>query len=81
MQKNSIMCFMIDATGCQIFTSLNGKLRDIWGINLYLENVQVRIQVRIKPDIFLRFSNLNIFAARFTGYNLSYKITFLSGLM
>ena len=32
-----------------------------WGINLYLENIQVRIQVRIKPDIFLRFSNLNIF--------------------
>ena len=31
------------------------------GINLYFENIQVRIQVGIKPDIFLRFSNLNIF--------------------
>ena len=27
-----------------------------WGINLCLEKVQVKIQVRIKPDIFLRFN-------------------------
>ena len=41
-----------------------------WGIYLYLENIQVRIQVRIKPDIFLGFSKLNIFP----GSNL--KISF-----
>ena len=29
---------------------------DSWWINTFLENNQVRIQVRIKPDIFLRFS-------------------------
>ena len=45
------------------------------GINLYLEKVQVKIQVRIKPE------NLLQNTAIFTGYNLSSNLTFLSGLI
>ena len=55
----------------------------MWGINLYLEKVQVKIQVRIKPDIFLRFKPENLLqnTAIFTGYNLSSNLKFLSGLI
>jgi hypothetical protein len=41
--------------------SHRGKMHDKWGINLYLEKVQVKIEVKIKPDIFIGSVNLNIF--------------------
>ena len=58
------------------------KIRFLAGSNL---------QVRIEPDIFSRFSQPEHFSrfkpdhlllnrARFAGYNLCYKLTFLAGL-
>ena len=49
------------------------------------------LQVRVKPDIFYRFSqpenfsrfkpdNILLNRARFSGYNLCYSLTFLAGL-
>ena len=54
----------------------------LWGINLCLEKVQVIFQVRVKPDIFLRFKpeNLLLNTARSPGYNLGYKLTYFPGL-
>jgi len=53
-----------------------------WGINLCLEKGQVKIQVRIKPDIFPRFQpeNLLLNTARFPGSNLGSKLTYFPGL-
>ena len=62
-------------------------MHDKWGINLYLEKVQVKIEVKIKPDIFIgsvsRFKTVNLLlhTARFIGHNLSPNLTFLSGFI
>ena len=47
-----------------------------WGINLFLKKGQVKIQVRIKPDIFPRFKSENLLlkTARFPCSNLESKL-------
>ena len=52
----------------------------LWGINLCLEKVQVIFQVRVKPDIFLRFKPENLLLNT-TRYNLSSNLKFFSGLI
>ena len=53
-----------------------------WEINLCLEKGQIKIQVRIRPDIFPRFKpeNLLLKIARFPDYNLESKLLYFPGL-
>ena len=74
--------------GCQIFRKLVGELIYTWKIGFL---AGLNLQVRIKPDIFSRFSqpehfprfkpdHLLLNRARFSGDNLCYYLTFLAGL-